>query len=56
MAIAAVEKRLAQPSDRNDILSKLQMGKDAEGKPMCRAELTTEALSQLVGGSDTTSM
>jgi benzoate 4-monooxygenase len=51
-----VEKRLAQPSDRNDLLSKLQKGKDAEGKLMGRAELTAEALTQLSGGSDTTSM
>jgi len=50
-----VEKRLAQPSDRNDLLSKLQKAKDAEGKPMGRAELTAEALTQLIAGSDTTS-
>lgn len=43
------------PSDRNDLLSKLQKGKDAEGNPMGRAELTAEALTQLIAGSDTTS-
>jgi benzoate 4-monooxygenase len=53
--VAAVEKRLQEPSDRNDLLSKLQHGKDAEGNPMGRAELTAEALTQLIAGSDTTS-
>jgi len=55
IAVAAVEKRLSEPSDRNDLLSKLQKGKDAQGNPMCRAELVAEALTQLIAGSDTTS-
>ena len=55
LAIAAVCKRLKTPVDRPDILSKLQQGKDDEGKPMGRHELTAEALTQLVAGSDTTS-
>jgi len=55
IAIAAVAKRLKTPVDRVDLLSKLQLGKDDEGKPMGRPELTAEALTQLIAGSDTTS-
>jgi len=56
IAVAAVSKRLATPnSDRIDLLSKLQEGKDDEGRPMGREELTAEALTQLIAGSDTTS-
>ena len=55
LAIAAIGQRLKAPTDRVDILSKLQQGKDGEGKPMGRAELTAESFIQLVAGSDTTS-
>ena len=55
IAVAAVAKRLTTPTDRVDLLSKLQEGKDDEGKPMGRGELTAEALTQLIAGSDTTS-
>lgn len=55
IAVAAVSKRLATPTDRADLLSKLQQGKDDEGKPMGIPELTAEALTQLIAGSDTTS-
>jgi len=55
LAVAAVAKRLTTPTDRIDLLSKLQEGKDDEGKPMGRGELTAEALTQLIAGSDTTS-
>ncbi|KAG9221614.1 hypothetical protein CCMSSC00406_0005527 [Pleurotus cornucopiae] len=55
IAIMAVAKRLATPTDRNDLLSKLQAGKDEDGNPMGRAELTAEALTLLIAGSDTTS-
>lgn len=55
IAIAAVGDRLANPSDRDDLLAKLQAGKDETGKPMGREELTAEALTQLIAGSDTTS-
>jgi benzoate 4-monooxygenase len=57
IAIAAVEKRLADPSasDRGDLLSKLQEGKDEKGKPMGKEELTSEALTQLIVGNDTIS-
>jgi len=55
LAIAAVSKRLKAPTDRVDLLSKLRAGKDNQGKPMGPLELTTEALTHLVAGSDTTS-
>ena len=55
LAVAAISKRLKVPTDRVDLLSKLQHGKDDAGKPMGRPELTAEALTQLIAGSDTTS-
>lgn len=56
IAIAAVARRLSAPeSDRHDLLEKLQEGRDDNGDPMGRAELTAEALTQLIAGSDTTS-
>jgi benzoate 4-monooxygenase len=75
IAIMAVAKRLATPTDRTDLLSKLQAGKDenvcglnlaldssklnffslSQGDPMGREELTAEALTLLIAGSDTTS-
>ena len=55
LAIAAIGQRLKTPTDRVDILSKLLQGKDDEGKPMGRLELTAEALTQLAAGSDSTS-
>ncbi|KAF9043501.1 cytochrome P450 monooxygenase [Hymenopellis radicata] len=55
IAIMAVAKRLATPTDRNDLLSKLQNGTDENGNPMGSGELTAEALTLLIAGSDTTS-
>lgn len=55
IAVAAVAKRLTTLTDRVDLLSKLQEGRDDEGKPMGNEELTAEALTQLIAGSDTTS-
>ncbi|KAI0824804.1 cytochrome P450 monooxygenase pc-bph [Trametes gibbosa] len=56
IAIAAVARRLAAPeNDRRDLLAKLQEGRDDNGEPMGRGELTAEALTQLIAGSDTTS-
>ncbi|KAJ7778576.1 cytochrome P450 monooxygenase [Mycena maculata] len=55
IAIVAVAKRLGTPTDRVDLLSKLQAGTDDNGNPMGRAELTAEALTLLIAGSDTTS-
>lgn len=55
IAIMAVAKRLATPTDRVDLLSKLKEAKDGNGNPMGREELTAEALTLLIAGSDTTS-
>ncbi|KAJ7463301.1 cytochrome P450 monooxygenase [Mycena latifolia] len=55
IAIVAVAKRLARPTDRVDLLSKLQAGTDDNGNPMGRSELTAEAQTLLIAGSDTTS-
>ncbi|KAF8069107.1 cytochrome P450 monooxygenase [Lyophyllum atratum] len=55
IAIMAVRKRLATPTDRVDLLSKLKAGRDSNGNPMGREELTAEALTLLIAGSDTTS-
>ena len=55
VAVAAVSKRLKTTTDRVDILSKLQEGKDDKGKPVGLPELTAEALTQLIAGSDNTS-
>lgn len=52
---AAGEDSKLEDADRTDLLSKLQRGKDDEGKPMGPEELTAEALTQLIAGSDTTS-
>ncbi|KAF5379018.1 hypothetical protein D9615_006079 [Tricholomella constricta] len=55
IAIMAVKKRLSMPTDRVDLLSKLKAGRDSNGNPMGREELTAEALTLLIAGSDTTS-
>ncbi|KAJ7728145.1 cytochrome P450 monooxygenase [Mycena maculata] len=55
IAIVAVSKRLEAQTDRVDLLSKLLAGKDDYGDPMGRSELTAEALTFLIAGSDTTS-
>ncbi|KAK0493477.1 cytochrome P450 monooxygenase [Armillaria luteobubalina] len=56
MVVSAVSKRLEVPTDRNDVLGKLLAGKDEQGNPIGREELSTESFSLLVGGSDTTSI
>ena len=56
IAIARVSQRLENPNpDRVDLLARLMEGKDAKGEKLGRAELTAEALTQLIAGSDTTS-
>jgi benzoate 4-monooxygenase len=57
LAIARVKDRLdnAEKVDRVDLLARLMEGKDAKGQPMGREELTAEAQTQLIAGSDTTS-
>lgn len=55
IAIARVSERLANPSDRVDLLARLMEGRDENGDKLGREELTAEALTQLIAGSDTTS-
>ena len=61
IAIARVSHRLEDAeagkadADRKDLLQRLMEGKDENGGPMGRGELTSEALTQLIAGSDTTS-
>ncbi|KAG6828596.1 hypothetical protein H0H92_007337 [Tricholoma furcatifolium] len=55
IAIMAVKQRLAVETDRVDLLAKLKASRDADGNPMGREELTAEALTLLIAGSDTTS-
>jgi benzoate 4-monooxygenase len=55
LAVFMVAKRLSTTSERNDLLNKLQQGKDNKGEPMDKEEITAEALTQLIAGSDTSS-
>ncbi|KAF2754090.1 cytochrome P450 [Pseudovirgaria hyperparasitica] len=57
IAVARVNQRLnaEEPSDRVDLLARLMEGKDESGQKLGREELTAEALTQLIAGSDTTS-
>ena len=56
IAIARVSQRLENPNTgRVDLLARLMEGKDANGEKLGREELTAEALTQLIAGSDTTS-
>jgi benzoate 4-monooxygenase len=57
IAVARVSARLDGESEpgRVDLLARLMEGKDENGEPMGRQELTAEALTQLIAGSDTTS-
>lgn len=59
IAIARVNQRLrdAEKGDiqRVDLLARLMEGKDENGEKLGREELTAEALTQLIAGSDTTS-
>lgn len=41
--------------ERADLLARLMEGKDENGEPLGRDELTAEALTQMIAGSDTTS-
>ncbi|THW04256.1 cytochrome p450 benzoate 4-monooxygenase [Aureobasidium pullulans] len=51
----AVEKIDANQNSRHDILDMLVRSKGPDGNPMQRDELTSEALTQLIAGSDTVS-
>lgn len=62
IAKVAVERRLnlatndeKAPAKRRDILQMLVEAKDANGQPMPRDELLSEALTELIAGSDTVS-
>lgn len=59
IAIARVNERLAAAErgeiQRVDLLARLMEGKDEGGNQLGREELTAEALTQLIAGSDTTS-
>jgi benzoate 4-monooxygenase len=58
IAVARVNERLAHPAraaGRVDLLARLMEGRDEAGERLCREELTAEALTQLIAGSDTTS-
>lgn len=55
IAVARVNQRLNSPSDRVDLLARLMEGRDENGQKLGREELTAEALTQLIAGSDTTS-
>lgn len=57
IAIARVKARLDNPPpvERKDLLERLMEGRDEKGEPLGREELTAEALTQLIAGSDTTS-
>ncbi|EJT80234.1 benzoate 4-monooxygenase [Gaeumannomyces tritici R3-111a-1] len=57
IAIAQVRRRLDNPppAERKDLLARLMEGRDDKGEPLGREELTAEALTQLIAGSDTTS-
>lgn len=59
IAVARVNERLEASAEgkneRADLLARLMEGKDENGNRLGRAELTAEALTQLIAGSDTTS-
>ncbi|KAI4147138.1 MAG: hypothetical protein L6R39_003213 [Caloplaca ligustica] len=59
IAVARVNQRLEVQKkgvpQRNDLLARLMEGRDEDGNKLGREELTAEALTQLIAGSDTTS-
>lgn len=57
IAVARVKERLANADsiERVDLLARLMEGKGENGEALGREELTAEALTQLIAGSDTTS-
>ena len=61
IAVARVNARLQAQEEgtleegRKDLLARLMEGKDESGEKLGRDELTAEALTQLIAGSDTTS-
>lgn len=62
IAVAAVARRMEDAKEggsakvaRHDILEMLRNAKDLDGKPISTSELISEALTQLIAGSDTVS-
>lgn len=56
IAVARVNERLnSTENQRMDLLARLMEGRDENGNELGREELTAEALTQLIAGSDTTS-
>ncbi|KAI9889004.1 MAG: hypothetical protein M1814_006062 [Vezdaea aestivalis] len=56
IAVSQVHERLESgKSDRRDLLARLMEARDEQGNRLGRDELTAEALTQLIAGSDTTS-
>lgn len=60
IAVARVNQRLQpangeEKTERVDLLARLMEGKDENGNKLGQEELTAEALTQLIAGSDTTS-
>lgn len=53
IALARVNDHLKNGSERDDLLAKLSAGTDEKGDPMGKDELVSEALTQLIAGSDT---
>lgn len=55
IAVGAVSKRLSSDVARNDFLAHLVAARDEQGRPLSQQELTAEASSLIIAGSDTTS-
>lgn len=51
--IMSIARRLANPNPRQDMLQKLLEAKDDDGKPLSPEELSGEAFTLIVAGSDT---
>lgn len=55
MAVAAVANRSQYSAPRNDILAKFFDATDEQGEKLANAEISSEAVSLLLAGTDTTS-
>lgn len=55
LAVVAVARRLAAPEFREDMLKKLLSSRDENGNPMGPEELSAEAITLIVAGSDSVS-
>ena len=52
---ARLQPEVVEKNERVDLLARLMEGRDENGDKLGRSELTAEALTQLIAGSDTTS-